>query len=79
MKYKKHRHGRNVRDFEAHSMARSGKNARGRAAWRFYDPSRVWFNPMEPHFRKTVRTPALPGNHLRSVEEPAKAAHGKTL
>lgn len=78
-----HRHGRNARSFEEHSLPKSVRHCdvslrKGRA-WRFYDARTFCLNPFEPHFRATARTLALPGKHFRSVEEPVRAAHGKTL
>ena len=79
MKYKKHKHGRNVRDFEPHRMERQQGELRKGRPWRFYHPGKVIFNPAEPHFRAAARTPALPGKHVRRVEERMRAAHARTM
>ena len=79
MKYKNHRHGRNARDFEPHRMGRNQGGLRKGRAWRFYDTARLFLNPFEPHSRVTSRMAALPGKHMRRVEGPTKAAHGKSL
>lgn len=85
MKDKKqgHRHGRNPGGFEAHTVRSSaadhGGYERGNRAWRFYDTGKSGGDPFEPHFRVTARIAALPGKHIRSVPEPARASHGKDV
>lgn len=82
MRDKKHqRRHDNVRGFDVHSgrkMPRhgSGELRKGRA-WRFFDSAHVRLDPFEPHYRVTSRMSALPGKHMRSVEEPVRAAHGR--
>ncbi len=72
-----HRKGRGSPAFENHKLSgREGRKEKG-GAWRFYNPADLYANPFEPHVRRVARTLALPGKHVRAVEEPAKAAHGK--
>lgn len=73
-----HQYGRNPRGFEPHSRDRGSDNVRRGRAWRF-NASAHFFDPYEPHFRVTSRTPALPGKHMRTVREPVRATHGKAL
>lgn len=79
-KHQGHNHGRNPRGFESHATREAsghGGYVRKGKAWRFYDQSKLFVNPCEPHFRTTARTPALPGKHIRSVPEPVRPSHGK--
>lgn len=79
MKDKKyaHRRDRAVRAFEKHArrgVEESGELRNGRP-WRFMD--RGLADALEPHYRVTARMAALPGKHMRRVEEPIRAAHEK--
>lgn len=48
------------------------------AAWRFFNAAPGTRATFEPHFRQTTRiTAANLGKHVRNIEEPVKAAHGK--
>lgn len=81
-KHQGHKHCRNPRGFESHTARPSaghGGYVRKGKAWRFFDAAKSLVNPFEPHFRVTARIPALPGKHIRSVRERARAAHGKAL
>ncbi len=73
-----HRKKRNTPSFENHRLAGTSGRKSQRGAWRFFNSAVLYPNPFEPHLRRVVRTPALPGKHVRTVEEPAKAAHGKS-
>lgn len=73
-----HHHGRNPRGFEPHSRDRGSVDVRRGRGWRFNAGAR-YFDPYEPHYRMTARTPALNGKHIRSVGEPVRATHGKAL
>ncbi len=73
----RHKHQRNTGSFERHRSGHTrvvGGVRRGRA-WIAFDNR--WTSPLEPHYRQTARIAALPGNHLRRVEEPERSAHGK--
>lgn len=69
-----HQLGRNARSFEAHSRNRGSSEVRQGRAWRFAKGDLDFF---EPHYRVTSRMAALPGNHVRRVQEPVRAPHGK--
>lgn len=68
--------------FENHALS-EGRHAdtgagKGARAWRFFDVRSFWHPHAEGHFRLVARTPALPGKHFRTVEEPVKSPHGKS-
>lgn len=74
-----HRHNRATRAFERHARrgAKEAGDLRSGRPWRFVDRGLVI--AFEPHYRVTARMAALPGKHMRRVEEPARAAHGRAL
>lgn len=74
-----HRHGRATRRFDTHARRRveGSDGLRSGRPWRFID--RGLTDVFEPHYRVTARMAALPGKHMRRVEEPIRATHGKAL
>ena len=69
-----HQHGRNARGFESHKRNRGSDSVRQGRAWRFRREELDFF---EPHLRPTARMAALPGKHMRCVQEVVRSSHGK--
>ena len=81
MSKRNHSRARKSGGFEKHLAAKTARDAggdprRGRL-WRCLVPFRTDGPPQSPHMRPTARVLALPGKHIRRVEEPAKSSHGK--
>lgn len=75
-----HSHNRGSHSFDNHA-AKAARKTGGRIhkerIWRFFEPKNNGICPFAPHFRQIARAIALDGKHVRTVEEPARSAHGK--
>lgn len=71
---KYHQSKRGMGGFEEHKCGRGAGDVRHGRAWRFMMQG---YDPLDPHSRRTSRSHALSGGHVREVKEPAKSAHGR--
>lgn len=81
-KKKQHRHDRKSGGFEKHQAPKStretGSGLGRKWAWQLLAAFRRNQFFGKAHIRSMSRAAALPGKHVRRVEEPVRSTHGKS-